>query len=474
MLAVMVGLSLLGAQNGNIELLVLAWDGRSLPVLSYETIEETCTAALANCQGSGGGDDEQRRVSWLLRRGRARYLLKTAQEALPDLAECYRLRPNDDDVAFAYARCALSITADDGEGLGIAERLLRSPGSEARGHFLLGVHAVGKEQYECALRSFDRAVELAPDWMSARFGRGQAEYVLKQYQNSLDDLDRVLAHPEALAIDTSQVRALRAGSLIGLQRYEDAYAVMVDVYRGAIKANNLNLVGYIQGPLWDLCAWQGKFRECAYVAEKQIELFPNDPIGYRRAALAYATVDEFDLAMPFAEKALSLAVKDPDSWGTLARVYYQQGAFENALRCFLKAFASSKGELFASREDVARLAFILATCPDQRLRDGKMALRYLEKLAGSVKSRKWNAQVLAMRAICLAELGQTATAVELMDEAINVPPRPGESRMGFAGLRELFAQGLPYRHDPLAPETHLFSISPVGFFLKTSVMDVME
>ncbi len=75
-----------------------------------------------------------------------------------------------------------------------------------------------------------------------------------------------------------------------------------------------------------------------------------------------------------------------------------------------------------------------------------------------------------MRAICLAELGQTATAVELMDEAIKIPPRPGEWRAGFAGLRELFAQDLPYRHDPLAPETHLYSISPAGFFLVTSVL----
>ncbi len=464
MLAVLVCLSLLGGDKENLESIVLSWEGRSLPVVSYQTIAETCSLVLSHLEGSEERADQSNRVPWLLRRGQALYILGKDQEAMRDLSECYRLLPNDDHVAFAYARCALTSSKDTDGSLNIAERLVRTARSEAMGQYLIGAHAAHAHEYDRALKCFDDAVRLSPDWMLARLGRGHCEYALGRYHECVVDLDQVLNRPEALSTSPNNIRRSRACALVGLDRYEDAYIALTEVYRNAVEDKDISVVCETEKALWFVSAWLEKYRECAYLAERRIELVPNDPIGYRQAALAYATLGKPDLAKHFAEEMIRLAVSDCVSWGTLARVYYQRGDFENALRCFMREFKDSTQDDPALPEDAARCAFLLATCPDPQIRNANVALKYLDRAVKTGPlSDENNTQVMALRAICLAEMGQTAAATELMDKAMKIPQRPGESRSGFATLRQVFSEGRAYHHDPLSPESHLFSVLPAEF-----------
>jgi tetratricopeptide (TPR) repeat protein len=278
----------------------------------------------------------------------------------------------------------------------------------------------------------------------------------------VDDLETVLKWPQAMAISTSEMRAFLACVLLELNRDEQAHAVLTDAFRTCAQESDVAMQAQIEEGLWHLCAWQEKFQQCAYLAERRIEILPKDATGYRQAALSFATLGNSEMALQYADKALSINTNDRQSWGTLGRIYYQQGEFENAIRCFRRAILNPTAESQADAQDIMRCAFLLATCPEERMRNGKSAMNLIESVAAISGTPDQIPQLIVLRAFCAAEMGKTDLAAELMEQAIKIPPREHESREHFEQLRKLFSEGIPYRHDPRSPEKHLVSVSPAG------------
>ena len=90
------------------------------------------------------------------------------------------------------------------------------------------------------------------------------------------------------------------------------------------------------------------------------------------------------------------------------------------------------------------LAWVLATCPDARFRDGKMAV---EMATRACELSKWaEAAWLDTLAAAHAEAGDFPSAVRWQLEAIAKLPPGDPTRSGFVDRLQLYESNKPY-HD---------------------------
>ncbi|HUU95678.1 MAG TPA: hypothetical protein VM487_08050, partial [Phycisphaerae bacterium] len=94
-----------------------------------------------------------------------------------------------------------------------------------------------------------------------------------------------------------------------------------------------------------------------------------------------------------------------------------------------------------------RAAWLLATCPDDSIRDGSRALQ-LARAAGQRTSK--NARLCDTLAAALAELGDFQQAVQQATEAVRLAEKSGQPELARRIARRLegYRAGRPYRHSP--------------------------
>jgi lysophospholipase L1-like esterase len=123
------------------------------------------------------------------------------------------------------------------------------------------------------------------------------------------------------------------------------------------------------------------------------------------------------------------------------------GMWSEALQRYERAVALAPGE----RGPQLGLAWLLATCPVDTLRDGSHALQILAPL---VEQESGDPQFQDVRAAVLAEAGRFQEAAAAAQDALDLLAKQGGDASTFAaGVRErqaLYASGQPYRVAPAA------------------------
>ena len=120
----------------------------------------------------------------------------------------------------------------------------------------------------------------------------------------------------------------------------------------------------------------------------------------------------------------------------------RKGEYEKSNADFKKVLEVDPNNSWA----LSCLAWIYATCPDAKFRDGKTALQNAIKAYQS--GRNYDCRVLFSLAAAYAECGDFAQAGEWQEKAIEVEPQDGENGDKVLQARlELFKQGKPY-HMP--------------------------
>jgi hypothetical protein len=91
-------------------------------------------------------------------------------------------------------------------------------------------------------------------------------------------------------------------------------------------------------------------------------------------------------------------------------------------------------------------AWILATCPEGKVRDGKRAIQMATK---ACELTDWKSgRELSILAAAYAENGQFDEAVRYQTKALEDPVYRGPAGDGFRKRLELYQQKKPYRRDP--------------------------
>lgn len=188
---------------------------------------------------------------------------------------------------------------------------------------------------------------------------------------------------------------------------------------------------------------KGAFHKALADYTEAIRLDPGRAELLRARGDASWSLKAYDQAVADYTAALRLDPVDAESYVRRGGLFMREGDYARA-RADLAAAVRHAPDLASARN---RLAWLLATCPDPQVRDGKAAV---ESATRACEQTGWRtAGVLDTLAAACAEAGDTDSAVKWQEEAIGLLTAESPERETYQGRLTLYQNRTPYR-QPLA------------------------
>jgi tetratricopeptide (TPR) repeat protein len=288
--------------------------------------------------------------------------------------------------------------------------------------------------YVAAIGDLNKLLSLdpkAPD-PDALMSRAMAYYYAGYPEKGLPDADQAIA----LSPEDAELYRYRAD----LDGERDTDAAISDLSQ-AIKYSKRKDedLYYRRGWYYEANADYGKAIEDYDEAAK---LDPSDTRIFQQRAEVYARTGKPDLAAADLARIKTLSAEDLI---TRAEIHEDAGNYALALDDYNHAMAEAGNDYKAAND----ASWLLSTCPDAKVRDGKRALALAKKACAS---SSWeDGDVIDTLAAALAETGDFAQAVIWQERAIELnkakSPSADEQKEAEARL-DLYRKGQPYREQP--------------------------
>jgi len=332
--------------------------------------------------------------TWLFFRGMAKLAQNMPDSALADFTESHRLDPKQ--YTTLAARASVHLAKNEmTEAFDDLEAAIQLDPKEAMNYLNRGVAFLRKGDFDRAIQDFDKAIDLDPHCGLAFANRGKFKHqVNKAPDKALNDFNEAIK----LLPQEFIVYVDRAAAECDLGEYDKA----ICDYNEAIR----------------LCPTSAM----AFASRGQLYLYEKK--DYDRALMDYNQAIRLDSHNPMARVAR-------------AAVYWAKKEYDKAIRDYEQANKIDpklvNGYCWLSR--------LLATCPDDKLRDGQKALTLAKKayeLAGSE-----NGCTMESLAAAYAEVGEFDDAIKWQEKALESFDigRDAQKRL------KLYQQKKPYR-DP--------------------------
>ena len=172
-----------------------------------------------------------------------------------------------------------------------------------------------------------------------------------------------------------------------------------------------------------------------------LRLYPGGVWAYRNLGNLLYSEKQLDDAIAEWQLAIERQPRDYKTHEALGVAYSQKRQFEEAVRSYEKAI-EIKPDLWFSR---AQLAWTLATCPEDTIRDGALALETAIPLLAATQGQ--SARAYDIVAAAYAEVGNYSNAVTLAEQALSLlsPNRKSADLNAILQRRETYRSGRPYR-----------------------------
>ena len=341
--------------------------------------------------------------------------------------------------------------------------LARNPDA-ALAHNNLGKELELQGKTDEAVGHYQRALELLPTYAEPHNNLANTLVSAGQMTSAMEHYDTALRLQPKDANTLSNLGAALAkqGKLTeAIDHYRQALAIMPDLVEAEI-----NMANAFQA--------QGKMNEAMSHYQRALELTPDDPKVLHNLGVALAASGKADEAMARYARALEIMPGSLDTRINLANALYRAGRFDDAGEHYSKVLETTPENLNARfgvgsvaeelgrfREAVEhfsqalkfearflpaqdRLAWILATCPDAEIRDGKRALQLAQEAARTTGGK--NAGILRTLAASCAEAGEFSQAADVAQRAIDLAASTGGT--AFADLLRKEREGYLAR-EPL-------------------------
>jgi tetratricopeptide (TPR) repeat protein len=256
---------------------------------------------------------------------------------------------------------------------------------------------MNRKQWEPALSDLTKAIELDPEKAWRHGIRSEVHEAAGDLKSAYDDLTRTIE------LDPSDVIAYERRASIHFQRGDYGLAV-ADLSRG-------------------------------------IEVDPGNVTLRHNRAAAHFRQGEYEKAIADCSKTIGLAPENVSAHKIRAVAYEQTGQFAKAVKDYESAILMDE----SLHPFMDRLASILATRPEESLRDGKRAV----ELAGrACQLTDWKeAAYLDTLAAACAETGDCESACRNIEKAI-VLVDDSTTEAQYRERLSLYRSGRPFRQDP--------------------------
>ncbi len=255
----------------------------------------------------------------------------------------------------------------------------------------------GKEKI--AAIQFETAVELNPNHWKARYNRGVSYSLEGQIDKAIDELNT------AIDLNGGYARSW-------FNRGEAFYA-------------------------------QGKLRESIRDYTQAIRLDRENALFYHHRGHSYYLQRRYQQAISDYDRSIELNAEDVDPYVYRGDAYAELGAYEQAIQDYRRALALDKnlGRAYLS------VAWLLATCPDDDIRNEKQALAAAKK-AISLDGEAAGHRYLEALAAAQANAGEFDEAQETQQKVVEQAPE--QLQVDCRVRLVLYSKKQPYRQQPAA------------------------
>ncbi len=289
--------------------------------------------------------------------------------------------------------------------------------------------AFAQEQWDKAIVAYTDVLRLAPDDVRALNRRGIARQIKGEYAKAIAD------HTEAIRLAPKDVSGYhnRAMAHVELKALDKALAD----YDAAIRCDP-TAVNSVYGRA---LVWIEKSEHTKAVSDLAIvlRLDPKYERAFYARATAFRGLGKTERAVSDLTEMLRLNPKAADAHQLRGEIHQQSRSFDKALKDFDEAVRLEP----TNAEALAGRAFIRATCPDPKYRDGKGAV--VDATRACVLTKWDRPKLLEVLAAACAEAGDFDTAVRWQKKAASHPAYAGaEAARALAGVKR-YENKMPYR-----------------------------
>lgn len=287
-----------------------------------------------------------------------------------------------------------------------------------------------------ALADFNVALALRSSPL-AFADRGMAWSLAGEYDKAIADFNETIrshASERLTSDELGAVHCLRGLARAGKRELDQAIADFDEAIR---LSPGLAFAFNQRGRAW-LAQGNSTMKAIADFNEA-IRLNPVYDSAYNSRGLAWAAMGEFSSSLADFRTAVRL---DPDA--TFARGTPSRMLAEAMRQNVVRQDAEAGRRLDSLESPRNNLALLLATCPDEKFRNGKEAMENADRLC-RLDGYRYAAFLTTLAAAC-AETGDFAGAVRWQTKALELSPqeKSDESRSRLA----LYQAGKPYRQSP--------------------------
>lgn len=204
-------------------------------------------------------------------------------------------------------------------------------------------------------------------------------------------------------------------------------------------------------PSDDLCsqsrahAVAGRYDEALSTADQAVHLDASSAQAFYARGIAHHYKQDYDRALADYSQAIELAPTLAEAYSKRGMLLEQRGDHERAISDLNQAVLLQPEDATAYNN----LAWLWATCPDARFRDGKKAVVSATR---SCELSYWKeANNLDTLAASYAEAGDFEAAARCQKKAIDLAPKNEATLKSFQHRLELYGDREPYREAPGAP-----------------------
>ena len=257
--------------------------------------------------------------------------------------------------------------------------------------------------------------------------RGRAQANLGRFEQALTDLN------ESLRLDPKSARAFQDRGNVWHKR-GDLQKALAD-YDQALLLNPRSAMTLNDRGL--LRAEQKDFDAALRDADAAVALDPKYAAAYNNRGVYWREQGDFQRALADYDRALKLDPRFAVALGNRGYARKQLGAYAEALADYAAALKLDPNQWAAYNDS----AWLLATCPDERLRNGAQAVERARRACDLTHFKEWTA--LDTLAAAYAETGEFPEAVKWAKKALELAPE--EARSGGRDLLSQYEAGQPHR-----------------------------